>query len=187
MHTFDTRLDDTRLEKLPHRPQQLVLSAINETELKNIHLSRKHKPIVLKYGAILRAERTSQKVEIIELAKRLKAYGFSRSYATISRWETGLIHPNLNIIELWAKCIGLKASVFVYADDRRLIGDTYQEKLCWLRKDKDILQSFVSKKIGIEAYQLSLWEKAKKYPNEPELKAWAIALGVEAELVIERG
>jgi transcriptional regulator with XRE-family HTH domain len=163
-----------------------ILSEVTLNELALLKLGRKHKPIEMHYGMVLRGERLAKKISLVQLQERLKDRGQDRTFSTIARWERNISNPSVDVIRIWADCLGLKMSVFIDCTDRRLVKGSWREKLKVLRKDLNINRGEVCKKIGIMFWTLSQWEQGKKFPNETELKDWAISLGATACLVFER-
>jgi transcriptional regulator with XRE-family HTH domain len=166
--------------------QNLVYSAVDSHEFKMLLLHRKHKPVTVNYRCILRSERLAQKISLQVLAERLKQRNIKKSFSQIARWERGFTLATVDMIEAWANCLGMHTTIFIYADDRMLIKGDWRDQLKVLRQDKGLSQTDIGRKIGVEYNHLSQWEQNKKHPSEPEIKSWAIALGVEAELVLER-
>jgi transcriptional regulator with XRE-family HTH domain len=164
---------------------QTILSEVTPSELTQLKLGRKHKPIEQHYGMVLRGGRLSKKIYLEQLQVLLLQRDIRVNFCTIARWERGFTNPSIDVIDVWANCLGLKMSVFIDCPDRRLVGE-WVDSLKTLRKDHDINMAQVSKKIGVMAWTLSQWEQGKKTPNESELKDWAAALGATACLVFER-
>ncbi len=163
-----------------------ILSEVTLTELSQLKLGRKHKPIEQHYGMLLRGERIAQKLYIDDLRALLRDKGIEKKRSTIARWERNFSSPSIEVIGIWASCLGLKMSVFVDCPDRRLVKGSWLDKLKVLRKDLNINRGEVCKKIGVMFWTLSQWEQGKKSPSESELKDWAMALGATACLVFER-
>jgi transcriptional regulator with XRE-family HTH domain len=163
-----------------------ILSEVTPNELSQLKLGRKHESIKMHYGMVLRGERLAKKISLVQLQERLKDRGQDRKFSTIARWERNFSNPSVDVISVWADCLGLKMSVFVDCTDHRLVKGSWRKKLKVLRKDLNINRGEVCKKIGIMVWNLSQWEQGKKNPNESELKDWAMALGATACLAFER-
>jgi transcriptional regulator with XRE-family HTH domain len=133
----------------------------------------------------LRGERIAKKIYLERLKELLRTKDIKTSVATISRWESSLVNPSLEVIKIWAECLDLKMSVFIDSPEHRLVKGDWLEKLKVLRKDRNITIEQINRCIGVNPWTVSLWEKRLKSPNESELKAWATALGATACLVFE--
>ena len=169
-------------------PQDFILSEVTKSDLKIIQINRKYKPVKQKYGLFLRGERISQKKYLPDLQALMREKYTQLHCATFTRWELGYIDPPINIVSFWAECLDLKLNINIYSPDRRLIGANWKDQLVLLRKDDRVSLEVVAKQVGVQRALIAQWEQnpTNKYPNEPELKDWAIALGVEAEFVFER-
>jgi transcriptional regulator with XRE-family HTH domain len=165
---------------------QTILSEVTPEELAQLKLGRRHKPIELHYGMLLRGERIAQKLYIDDLRALLRGRGIDKKRSTVTRWERNFSSPSIEVIGIWASCLNLKMSVFIDCPDRRLVKGSWRDKLKVLRKDLNINRGEVCKRIGVMFWTLSQWEQGKKFPSETELKDWAMALGATAQLVFER-